>query len=52
MFNAIPEIVAYRTWRAAVDQLRMHEKTATRELYVIAAQRRRRPLAEAPDVSG
>jgi len=49
MSDAIPEIVDYQTWRAAVEQLRKREKAATRELDAIAAQRRRLPMVELTD---
>lgn len=47
--NAMPSVVDQQTWRAALDDLRMREKAATRELDAIAAQRRRLPMVELPD---
>ena len=47
--DGLPPIVDQSTWRAAVDQLRVREKAATRELDAIAAQRRRLPMIELPD---
>jgi predicted dithiol-disulfide oxidoreductase (DUF899 family) len=49
MSDAMPEIVDYQTWRAAVEQLRKREKAATRELDAIATQRRRLPMVELTD---
>ncbi len=49
MSNALPPIVDHQTWHAALDQLRMREKAATRELDALAAQRRRLPMVELPD---
>lgn len=43
-----PPIVDHSTWRAALDELRVREKAATRELDAIAAQRRRLPMVEMP----
>ena len=42
-------MVDHDTWRAALDELRVREKAATRELDAIAAQRRRLPMVEMPD---
>ena len=47
--SAKPPVVDQRTWRAALDELRIREKAATRELDAIAAQRRRLPMVEMPD---
>lgn len=46
---ALPPVVDQQTWRAALDDLRVREKAATRELDAIAAQRRRLPMVEMPD---
>jgi predicted dithiol-disulfide oxidoreductase (DUF899 family) len=46
---ATPPIVDQQTWRAALADLRIREKAATRELDAIAAQRRRLPMVEMPD---
>jgi predicted dithiol-disulfide oxidoreductase (DUF899 family) len=46
---ALPPIVDQQTWRTALDDLRVREKAATRELDAIAAQRRRLPMVEMPD---
>jgi predicted dithiol-disulfide oxidoreductase (DUF899 family) len=42
-------VVDRQTWQAALDDLRVREKAATRELDAIAAQRRRLPMVELPD---
>ena len=47
--SATPPVVDPDTWRAALDELRIREKAATRELDAIAAQRRRLPMVEMPD---
>jgi predicted dithiol-disulfide oxidoreductase (DUF899 family) len=47
--GALPPVVDQQTWRAALDELRVREKAATRELDAIAAQRRRLPMVELPD---
>jgi predicted dithiol-disulfide oxidoreductase (DUF899 family) len=47
--TALPPVVDQDTWRAALDDLRVREKAATRELDAIAAQRRRLPMVEMPD---
>lgn len=47
--TALPPAVDYDTWRAALDDLRVREKAATRELDAIAAQRRRLPMLQMPD---
>jgi predicted dithiol-disulfide oxidoreductase (DUF899 family) len=47
--QALPPVVDQHTWRAALDELRLREKAATRELDAIAAQRRRLPMVELPD---
>jgi predicted dithiol-disulfide oxidoreductase (DUF899 family) len=46
---AVPPIVDSATWEAAVAELRVREKAATRELDAIAAARRRLPMVEMPD---
>lgn len=47
--TALPPVVDNDTWRTALDDLRRREKAATRELDLIAAQRRRLPMVEMPD---
>jgi predicted dithiol-disulfide oxidoreductase (DUF899 family) len=47
--HALPPIVEHDEWKAALDELRVREKAATRELDAIAAQRRRLPMVELPD---
>jgi len=47
--SALPPIVDRPTWQAALDDLRIQEKAATRELDAVAAQRRRLPMVELPD---
>ncbi len=47
--SARPPVVDQETWQAALDDLRVREKAATRELDAIAAQRRRLPMVELPD---
>jgi len=47
--KALPPVVDQQTWQAALDELRVREKAATRELDAIAAQRRRLPMVELPD---
>jgi predicted dithiol-disulfide oxidoreductase (DUF899 family) len=46
---ATPPVVDLQTWEAALADLRVREKAATRELDAIAAQRRRLPMVELPD---
>ena len=46
--QALPPVVDSETWQAALDDLRVREKAATRELDAIAAQRRRLPMVELP----
>lgn len=46
---ALPPIVDHNTWRKELDDLRMREKAATKELDAIAAQRRRLPMVKMPD---
>jgi predicted dithiol-disulfide oxidoreductase (DUF899 family) len=45
----LPPVVDAATWQRAVDELRVREKAATRELDAIAAARRRLPMVELPD---
>jgi predicted dithiol-disulfide oxidoreductase (DUF899 family) len=47
--KALPPVVDAETWRRELDELRVREKAATRELDAIAAQRRRLPMVEMPD---
>ena len=47
--TALPPIVDQDTWEAALAELRVREKAATRELDAIAAARRRLPMVELPD---
>jgi len=47
--TALPPITDAGEWRRHVDELRVREKAATRELDAIAAQRRRLPMVEMPD---
>ena len=47
--TALPPVVDRQTWQAALDDLRLREKAATRELDAIAAQRRRLPMVELPE---
>ncbi|MDI3417671.1 DUF899 family protein [Streptomyces luteolus] len=47
--KALPEVVDAETWQRHLDDLRIREKAATRELDAIAAQRRRMPMVEMPD---
>ncbi|MFW6723827.1 DUF899 domain-containing protein [Streptomyces aculeolatus] len=47
--KALPPVVDTDTWRRELDELRVREKAATRELDAIAAQRRRLPMVELPD---
>ncbi|SED95588.1 DUF899 domain-containing protein [Ruania alba] len=50
MTNAAqPPVVAEDEWRNALDELRVREKAATRELDAIAAQRRRLPMVQLPE---
>src|SRR3954453_14306955 len=46
---ALPPIVDQATWEAALAELRVREKAATRELDAIAAARRRLPMVALPD---
>jgi len=47
--TALPPIVDAETWQRELDELRVREKAATRELDAIAAQRRRLPAVLMPD---
>lgn len=47
--TAHPPITDADEWRRQLDELRVREKAATRELDAIAAQRRRLPMVEMPD---
>ena len=47
--TALPPVVDAESWRRELDDLRVREKAATRELDAIAAQRRRLPMVELPD---
>ncbi|NGN63126.1 DUF899 domain-containing protein [Streptomyces sp. A7024] len=47
--KALPPVVDPKTWQRELDELRVREKAATRELDAIAAQRRRLPMVEMPD---
>ncbi|MHA7986453.1 DUF899 family protein [Rathayibacter sp. CAU 1779] len=49
MTTAMPPIVDSDTWQRELDELRIREKAATRELDAIAAQRRRLPMVRMPD---
>ena len=46
--EAVPPIVDQEDWEAALQELRVREKAATRELDAIAAARRRLPMVELP----
>lgn len=45
----LPPVVDAATWQRELDDLRVREKAATRELDAIAAQRRRLPMVELPE---
>ena len=47
--NARPPVVDADTWQRQLDELRVREKAATRELDAIAAQRRRMPMVKMLD---
>ncbi|GAA1854224.1 hypothetical protein GCM10009736_21090 [Actinomadura bangladeshensis] len=47
--KALPPVVDAETWQHRLDELRVREKAATRELDAIAAERRRLPMVEMPD---
>jgi predicted dithiol-disulfide oxidoreductase (DUF899 family) len=44
-----PPVVDAQTWQRQLDELRVREKAATRELDAIAAQRRRLPMVQMPE---
>jgi predicted dithiol-disulfide oxidoreductase (DUF899 family) len=44
----LPPVVDAQTWQRQLDELRVREKAATRELDAIAAQRRRLPMVKMP----
>lgn len=46
---ALPPVADQQSWRKEVDELRVREKAATRELDAIAARRRRLPMVRMPD---
>jgi predicted dithiol-disulfide oxidoreductase (DUF899 family) len=46
--HALPPVVDADTWQHHLDELRVREKAATRELDAIAAQRRRMPMVKMP----
>ena len=46
---ALPPVTDAESWRHELEQLRIREKAATRELDAIAAQRRRLPMVELGD---
>jgi predicted dithiol-disulfide oxidoreductase (DUF899 family) len=47
--HALPPVADADTWQRHLDELRVREKAATRELDAIAAQRRRMPMVKMPD---
>ncbi len=47
--TALPPVVDAERWRRELDELRIREKAATRELDAIAAQRRRLPMVKLPE---
>jgi predicted dithiol-disulfide oxidoreductase (DUF899 family) len=47
--SMLPPVADQQTWRRELEELRVREKAATRELDAIAAQRRRLPMVELPD---
>lgn len=49
--SVLPPVVDATTWRQHLDELRVREKAATRELDAIAAQRRQLPMVKMPDYS-
>ena len=49
MTTALPPVVDNDTWKQQLDELRVREKAATRELDAIAAQRRRLPMVRMPE---
>ncbi|MCK6079816.1 DUF899 domain-containing protein [Microbacterium sp. EYE_5] len=49
MPTSLPPVVDAATWQRELDELRIREKAATRELDAVAAQRRRLPMVEMPE---
>jgi predicted dithiol-disulfide oxidoreductase (DUF899 family) len=47
--SGLPPVVDIGTWQRSLDELRVREKTATRELDAIAAARRRLPMVRLDD---
>ena len=47
--TTLPPVTDADEWRRQLDELRIREKAATRELDAIAAQRRRLPMVQMPD---
>lgn len=47
--TALPPVATAEEWRDQLEQLRIREKAATRELDAIAAQRRRMPMVKMPE---
>ncbi|MGW8725202.1 DUF899 domain-containing protein [Streptomyces sp. NPDC055808] len=47
--QALPPVVDAETWQRRLDELRVQEKAATRQLDAVAAQRRAMPMVEMPD---
>jgi predicted dithiol-disulfide oxidoreductase (DUF899 family) len=45
----LPPVVDAQTWQRQLDELRVREKAATRQLDAIAAQRRRLPMVKMPE---
>jgi predicted dithiol-disulfide oxidoreductase (DUF899 family) len=45
----LPPVVDAQSWQRRLDELRVREKAATRELDAIAAQRRRLPMVKMPE---
>jgi predicted dithiol-disulfide oxidoreductase (DUF899 family) len=45
----LPPVADAQTWQRQLDELRVREKAATRELDAIAAQRRRLPMVKMPE---
>ena len=45
----LPPVVDAQTWQRQLDEMRVREKAATRELDAIAAQRRRLPMVTMPE---
>src|SRR5579864_3636649 len=45
----LPPVVDAQTWQRQLDELRVREKAATRELDAIAARRRRLPMVKMPE---